>query len=149
MDRGAWWATVLGVAKSWTPLSDWELTHRDQVKFEGEKERDLVKITTQNSEVPTTEQCQRTKLSIHANLVKLVGRVGLEVGSRWCYKQMLEFCLLLMHLSERLWLSPPIFTWGSNKRQKGSYIWISFGRPMYVFLQNTFLNKILIGSSLV
>ena len=78
-----------------------------------------------------------------------MGRVGLEVGSRWCYKQMLEFCLLLMHLSERLWLSPPIFTWGSNKRQKGSYIWISFGRPMYVFLQNTFLNKISIGISLV
>ena len=22
MDRGAWWATVHGVAKSWTPLSD-------------------------------------------------------------------------------------------------------------------------------
>ena len=22
MDRGAWWATVLGVAKSWTQLSD-------------------------------------------------------------------------------------------------------------------------------
>ena len=23
MDRGAWWATVYGVAKSWTQLSDW------------------------------------------------------------------------------------------------------------------------------
>ena len=25
MDRGAWWATVLGVAKSWTQLSDGNL----------------------------------------------------------------------------------------------------------------------------
>ena len=24
MDRGAWWATVCGVAKSWTGLRDWE-----------------------------------------------------------------------------------------------------------------------------
>ena len=27
MDRGAWWATVRGVAKSWTQLSDFECTH--------------------------------------------------------------------------------------------------------------------------
>ena len=27
MDRGAWWATVHGVAKSQTPLSDWVHTH--------------------------------------------------------------------------------------------------------------------------
>ena len=27
MDRGAWWATVHGVAKSWTWLSDWARTH--------------------------------------------------------------------------------------------------------------------------
>ena len=26
MDRGAWWATVHGIAKSWTPLSDWART---------------------------------------------------------------------------------------------------------------------------
>ena len=28
MDRGAWWATDHGVAKSWTWLSDWAHTHR-------------------------------------------------------------------------------------------------------------------------
>ena len=72
-----------------------------------------------------------------------------EYGFETWYKKTLELCLLRMHLSERLWLSPPIFTWGNNNRQKVSYIWISFGRPMYVFLQNTFFNKILIGSSLV
>ena len=27
MDRGAWWATVHGIAKSWTGLSDFTLTH--------------------------------------------------------------------------------------------------------------------------
>ena len=27
IDRGAWWATVHGVAKSWTRLSDWACTH--------------------------------------------------------------------------------------------------------------------------
>ena len=27
MERGAWWATVHVVAKSWTSLSDWALTH--------------------------------------------------------------------------------------------------------------------------
>ena len=27
MDRGAWWATVHGVAKSWTRLSDWVCMH--------------------------------------------------------------------------------------------------------------------------
>ena len=27
MDRGAWWATVHGVAKSWTQLSDFTHTH--------------------------------------------------------------------------------------------------------------------------
>ena len=27
MDRGAWWATVHGVAKSWTWLSNWVCTH--------------------------------------------------------------------------------------------------------------------------
>ena len=27
MDRGAWWATVHGVAKSWTRLSDWAHAH--------------------------------------------------------------------------------------------------------------------------
>ena len=27
MDRGAWWATVHGVAKSWTLLSDFTHTH--------------------------------------------------------------------------------------------------------------------------
>ena len=26
MDRGAWWAAVLGVAKSWTQLSDFPFT---------------------------------------------------------------------------------------------------------------------------
>ena len=26
MDRGAWWATVHGVAKSWTRLSDFHVT---------------------------------------------------------------------------------------------------------------------------
>ena len=29
MDRGAWWATVRGVAKSWTQLSDFECTHTE------------------------------------------------------------------------------------------------------------------------
>ena len=29
MDRGAWWATVHGVAQSQTRLSDWARTHRD------------------------------------------------------------------------------------------------------------------------
>ena len=28
MDRGAWWATVRGVAKSWTQLSDFSLSSR-------------------------------------------------------------------------------------------------------------------------
>ena len=27
MDRGAWWATVHGVTRSWTHLSDWECMH--------------------------------------------------------------------------------------------------------------------------
>ena len=27
MDRGVWWATVHGVKKSWTQLSDWACTH--------------------------------------------------------------------------------------------------------------------------
>ena len=27
MDRGVWWATVHGVTKSWTQLSDWACTH--------------------------------------------------------------------------------------------------------------------------
>ena len=27
MDRGTWWATVHGVTKSWTQLSDFTLTH--------------------------------------------------------------------------------------------------------------------------
>ena len=35
MDRGAWRATVYGVAKSWTPLSDrsvlWTLWERERV----------------------------------------------------------------------------------------------------------------------
>ena len=31
MDREAWWATVHGVAKSWTQLSD--LTHSIGIKF--------------------------------------------------------------------------------------------------------------------
>ena len=29
MDRGAWWATVHGVTKSWTWLSDWTITTRE------------------------------------------------------------------------------------------------------------------------
>ena len=28
MDGGAWWATVHGVAKSWTPLSDFTFTFK-------------------------------------------------------------------------------------------------------------------------
>ena len=36
MDRGAWWATVHGVAKSWTRLSD---SHFDGQSF-GRKSRD-------------------------------------------------------------------------------------------------------------
>ena len=27
MDRGAWWAIVHGVAKSWTPMSDFHVIH--------------------------------------------------------------------------------------------------------------------------
>ena len=33
MDRGAWWATVCGVAKSWTQLSDCTGTHIKLVQF--------------------------------------------------------------------------------------------------------------------
>ena len=33
MDRGAWWATVLGVAKSWSQLSIFLLTHYIHVYF--------------------------------------------------------------------------------------------------------------------
>ena len=33
MDRGAWWATVHGVAKSWTQLSDLSLCRRVCVPF--------------------------------------------------------------------------------------------------------------------
>ena len=33
MDRGAWWATVHGVSKSWTRLSDFTFTFPDFKKF--------------------------------------------------------------------------------------------------------------------
>ena len=33
MDRGAWWATVLGVAKSWSQLSIFLLTHYIHIYF--------------------------------------------------------------------------------------------------------------------
>ena len=33
MDRGAWWATVHGVAKSWTRLSDFHLTGGDPESY--------------------------------------------------------------------------------------------------------------------
>ena len=33
MDRGAWWATVHGVTKSWTWLSDWALSRNSRYHF--------------------------------------------------------------------------------------------------------------------
>ena len=33
MDRGAWWATVHGVTKRWTRLSDWALTHPSSIEL--------------------------------------------------------------------------------------------------------------------
>ena len=32
MDKGAWWATVQGIAKSWTPLSDYHFCFYTFVK---------------------------------------------------------------------------------------------------------------------
>ena len=41
-DRGAWWATVHGVAKSRTQLCDWEQAHKLQLSpFSGNREPDL------------------------------------------------------------------------------------------------------------
>ena len=33
MDRGAWWATVHRVTKSWTQLVSWALLHLDEILF--------------------------------------------------------------------------------------------------------------------
>ena len=39
MDKGAWWATVHGVAKSWTRLSDFTFTFIKTGGGEGERQR--------------------------------------------------------------------------------------------------------------
>ena len=33
MDRGAWWATVHGVAKSWSQLRNWAYTHKSEANI--------------------------------------------------------------------------------------------------------------------
>ena len=35
MDGGAWWATVHGVAKNWTQLSDWRTEYKDYSSYSG------------------------------------------------------------------------------------------------------------------
>ena len=43
MDRGAWWATVHGAAKSCTQLSDWAYTQRKPLRYM-DKVRDTKKF---------------------------------------------------------------------------------------------------------
>ena len=49
MDGGAWWATVHGVAKSWTQLSDFTFTfHFNKLDIEGYFPRNRKKIIFKN-----------------------------------------------------------------------------------------------------
>ena len=43
MDRGAWWATVLGVAKSWTRLHDFTSLHSNAIEETAGTQREGIK----------------------------------------------------------------------------------------------------------
>ena len=52
-DRGAWWAAVHGVSKSWTQLRNWKITYR------GETQENW--LTHQNGQNPHLKYCLQLK----------------------------------------------------------------------------------------
>ena len=84
MDGGAWWATVHGVAKRWTRLSNF--THsltQDQPRDKLYQQREFNMKKTRNYLLGTELRCTKETPSCHGNRIQL-SPVGLEKKrKRW------------------------------------------------------------------
>jgi len=101
MDRGAWQATVHGVTKSWTGLSDWACIHVSVSALHGNK-------------IQRVRQRVDFKVLVHRT-VGLVSQksTGRLVGWKLCYSLEAEFLLLWDPLDFVL----EYFSWLSDANQ--------------------------------